>query len=81
MSPKICYSNAYGMTTQIQRRDQDENNSENDVNFEKQKIGQYFFAEVCFKNLNSGKARQFHNLLQLQISANSLKKIFSLLPT
>ena len=52
--------------------------TENDVNIEEQKIGQYFCAEVLIKDLNSGKARQFHNLLQLQISANSFtKKNFS----
>ena len=55
--------------------------TENDVNIEEQKIGQYFCAEGLIKDLNSGKGRQFHNLLQLQISANSLENNFSLLPT
>ena len=55
--------------------------TENDVNIEEQKIGQYFCAEGLIKDLNSGKGRQFHNLLQLQISANSLTKNFSVLPT
>ena len=55
--------------------------TENDVNIEEQKIGQYFCAEGLIKDLNSGKGRQFHNLLQLRISANSLTKNFSVLPT
>ena len=45
-----------------------------------QKIGHYFFAEVCSGNLNIGKARQFYKVLQLKIPANSSKKIFTVLP-
>ena len=36
-----------------------------------QKIGHYFFAEVCSEHLNIGKDRRFHKVLQLKISANS----------
>ena len=76
--PKICYSNAYRMT-HIQRRDEDKNNSENYVNIEEQKIGQYSFAEGLWKDLTSATFRQFYNRLQLKLSVNSLKKIFKLL--
>ena len=57
------------------------NNSENNVNIEEQKIGQYSFAEVCSENLTSGKVRRIHKSLQLKISANSLKIFFTVLPT
>ena len=46
-----------------------------------QKIGHYFFAEVCSEHLTSGKVRQFHKSLQLKISANSVKIFFTVLPT
>ena len=41
-----------------------------------QKIGHYFFAEVCSGNLNIGKARQFYKVLQLKIPTKQLKKNF-----
>ena len=77
--PKICYSNAYRMT-HIQRRDEDKNNSENYVNIEEQKIGQYSFAEGLWEDLSSATCSQFYNQLQLKLSVNSLKKNFSSLP-
>ena len=43
-------------------------------------FGPYFFAERLIKHLNSGKDRQFLKLLQLKISANSLKNFFTLFP-
>ena len=50
------------------------NNSENNVNIEEQKIGQYSFAEGLWKDLTSATFRQFYNRLQLKLSVNSLKK-------
>ena len=52
------------------------NNSENNVNIEEQKIGQYSFAEGLWKDLTSATFRQFYNRLQLKLSVNSLKKNF-----
>lgn len=45
------------------------------------KIGLHFFAEGLSEHLYIGKIRQFHKLLQSKLSANSLKKIFTVLPT
>jgi predicted nucleotidyltransferase len=45
------------------------------------KIGLHFFAEGLSEHLYIGKIRQFHKLLQSKLSANSLKKIFIVLPT
>ena len=45
------------------------------------KIGLHFFAEGLSEHLNIGKVRQFHKLLQPKLSDNSLKKIFTVLPT
>ena len=52
------------------------NDSENNVNIEEQKIGQYSFAEGLWKDLTSATFRQFYNRLQLKLSVNSLKKKF-----
>ncbi len=45
------------------------------------KIGLHFFSEGLSEHLYIGKIRQFHKLLQSKLSANSLKKIFTVLPT
>ena len=45
------------------------------------KIGLHFFAEGLSEHLYIGKIRQFHKLLQPKLSDNSLKKIFTVLPT
>ena len=77
MKSDLCTS----MITAVEKLTKTKTILKNCRKYHELKIGLHFFAEGLSEHLYIGKIRQFHKLLQSKLSANSLKKIFIVLPT
>ena len=77
MKSGLCTS----MITAVEKLTKTKTILKNCGKYHQPKFGLHFIAEGLSEHLYIGKIRQFHKLLQSKLSANSLKKIFIVLPT